>query len=57
MVAAAVEEAAEAGKSMDIIIGLLKEIWSTFVSAAPYILFGTFMAGFLHIFFFRDEIF
>lgn len=57
--AAAVAEAVvagEAGKSMDIMIGLLKEIWHTFGSAAPYILFGTFIAGFIHIFFDREKV-
>lgn len=56
-VAAAEEAGAEEdGKSMDMIIGLLKEIWDTFTSAAPYIIFGTFMAGFIHIFFDREKI-
>jgi uncharacterized protein len=41
---------------MDTVIGLLKEIWHTFNEAAPYILFGTFVAGFMHIFFDREKI-
>jgi hypothetical protein len=41
---------------MDIAIGLIKEIWHTFSTAAPYILFGTFMAGFIHIFFDREKV-
>jgi len=41
---------------MNAIIGLTREIWHTFTSAAPYILFGTFMAGFIHIFFDRERI-
>lgn len=41
---------------MDTIIGLFKEIWHTFTSAAPYILFGAFMAGFIHIFFDREKV-
>ena len=41
---------------MDILSGLLKEIWHTFTLAAPYILFGTFMAGFIHIFFDREKV-
>lgn len=53
---AAAEGAGEDGKPMDIMIGLLKEIWHTFVSAAPYILFGTFVAGFIHIFFDKEKV-
>ncbi len=41
---------------MDIATGLLKEIWHTFSAAAPYILLGTFMAGFIHIFFDREKV-
>ena len=41
---------------MDILTGLIKEIWHTFSTAAPYILFGTFMAGFIHIFFDREKV-
>ncbi|MFA5164282.1 MAG: SO_0444 family Cu/Zn efflux transporter [Candidatus Omnitrophota bacterium] len=41
---------------MDIITGLLKEIWHTFNEAAPYILFGTFMAGVIQTFVDKDRI-
>ncbi|MDP3790328.1 MAG: SO_0444 family Cu/Zn efflux transporter [Candidatus Omnitrophota bacterium] len=34
----------------DILLGLIKEIWHTFDEAAPYILFGVFIAGLLQIF-------
>ncbi len=41
---------------MDIITGLIKEIWHTFNEAAPYILFGTFMAGVIQTFVDKDRI-
>jgi len=41
---------------MSVLTGLLAEIWNTFSEAAPYILFGTFMAGLIHIFFDKDKI-
>lgn len=41
---------------MDMLAGLFKEIWHTFSEAAPYILFGTFVAGLIHIFFDREKI-
>jgi len=41
---------------MNAVTGLLREIWNTFSEAAPYILFGTFIAGLLHIFFDREKI-
>ena len=41
---------------VEILTGLIKEIWKTFSTAAPYILFGTFMAGFIHIFFDREKV-
>ncbi|MDD5546518.1 MAG: SO_0444 family Cu/Zn efflux transporter [Candidatus Omnitrophica bacterium] len=41
---------------MEILTGLIKEIWHTFSTAAPYIIFGTFMAGFIHIFFDREKV-
>jgi hypothetical protein len=41
---------------MDIITGLFREIWHTFNEAAPYILFGTFMAGVIQIFVDKDKI-
>jgi len=41
---------------MDILTGLIKEIWHTFNEAAPYILFGTFMAGVIQTFVDKDRI-
>ncbi|HPO44699.1 MAG TPA: SO_0444 family Cu/Zn efflux transporter [Spirochaetota bacterium] len=41
---------------MDILTGLIREIWHTFNEAAPYILFGTFMAGVIQTFVDKDRI-
>jgi len=41
---------------MDILTGLVKEIWHTFNEAAPYILLGTFMAGVIQTFVDKDRI-
>ncbi|MCX5688082.1 MAG: permease, partial [Candidatus Omnitrophica bacterium] len=41
---------------MYIILGLLKEIWSTFNNAALYILFGIFVAGLIQAFIDNERI-
>ena len=41
---------------MQIIYGLLKEIWHTFNEASLYILFGVFIAGIIHAFVDKDKI-
>jgi hypothetical protein len=41
---------------MDMMTGLLMGVWHTFNEAAPYILFGTFMAGVIQIFVDKDKI-
>lgn len=41
---------------LNVIIGLIKEIWRTFDEAALYILFGVFIAGLIQVFVDREQI-